>query len=932
MSDPGYTFLPWVRRGAASFAASSAGANYLSVSVAASVNGTAAPAVGVRLYGPGDVRGIDARVISRREPLPDTASFEPNYLPAIEFAAPDFPWMFSPATPAGATLAPWVCLAVVRVQPGVSIVARGQDLPLLQFESPAVPLDELPDLTEIANWVHAQQSGTDGIDDAVSRILCPRALQPATAYLACLVPTYHVGAAAGITPEAARDDTDVAPAWSATTTAPFALPIYAWWRFATSDGGDFASLVERLRPPATTLALGVRDLDVSAPGFGMPEFDGLTLGLEGALVAPSAPPSTWPAGTQSAFEAAIRPILSPAPAAVPIVSPPVYGSVAAGAALPADGANPAWLRDLNLDPRRRAIAGFSSSVVATARESLVASAWDQFEAIRNANQALRQLQLGREVSASLRTRHFASVASADAFLQMVRPLHARLRLGGAAQTVQGQLAQSRVPIGAVSGALRRLSRRRGPVGRVLLAPAGSVMRIVTRLNAATGAAGALVVATPRTEPSGTVLLDSVAPAVTTSQLAPSVVTAAPGWFAAPATTATAALHVVADVETSLVPASPLAPSAPSAPIATGDPIVRTLPPIPTKGLPSAPVLPTEKAAQLEMVLRFRAAATAVTTYVNTRTTKISDAPMAPPLAADLGDVRTLALAAVDPAETMLARAKARIPAPLPATGDALRPLSVSPSFPQAMSRELAPAQLLPGIETMAPETVVLLETNAAFVEAYLVGLNDAMRRELAWRQFPCDQRSTFFAQFWSDASSAPPDIPPIATWNPANALGSNATFAASQCVLLVRGELLRRYPNAVISAVQAAPASGNAPRTLGTAQLFPTFMGTIAPDVAFFGFALTPANATAGAWYFVFSEHPEAPRFGFEPAAAPAATTWNDVGWPQLTLAHNHIALAASNPGGPLESVAWNTGAAATAFIAFRRPVRAALFASAIIA
>ncbi len=38
----------------------------------------------------------------------------------------------------------------------------------------------------------------------------------------------------------------------------------------------------------------------------------------------------------------------------------------------------------------------------------------------------------------------------------------------------------------------------------------------------------------------------------------------------------------------------------------------------------------------------------------------------------------------------------------------------------------------------------LLRTNNRFIEAYLVGLNHEMGRELLWREYPTDQRGTYF--------------------------------------------------------------------------------------------------------------------------------------------------------------------------------------------
>ena len=54
----------------------------------------------------------------------------------------------------------------------------------------------------------------------------------------------------------------------------------------------------------------------------------------------------------------------------------------------------------------------------------------------------------------------------------------------------------------------------------------------------------------------------------------------------------------------------------------------------------------------------------------------------------------------------------------------------------------------PGLEQVPANTVTLLETNPEFVESFLVGLNAEMSSELLWRNYPTDQRGTFFRQFW----------------------------------------------------------------------------------------------------------------------------------------------------------------------------------------
>jgi hypothetical protein len=964
-----YGFVSWVRRGLASLGRPAAGANYLGAQVALTVNTTPADSVGVRLHGPGQVTSIDPRAIVRTEPLANTTSFEPNYFPAVEFATADFPWLFSPVAASGATLRPWLCLAVVREQSGVALVSRPQALPLLQFTPPAVPLDELPNLDQIAAWAHAQIIGAAATSDdairnlldgpaaaCVARIICPRRLDPSTSYIACLVPTYHVGVQIGISPTLPVNDTDVAPAWDANVTAPFALPVYASWRFATSPDGDFAALARRMRPPAEPLQLGLRDMDVSAPGFGLPAFPRLVLGLEGALCSPETIPTTWPTGVQNRFEQALRPILAPAPAAVPIVTPPVYGQVPAGSALPAAGAAPVWLRELNLDPRWRAAAGMGGDIVRAAQETLMASAWDQYEAMRRANQLLRQMQLARAVTGATRTRQLGAVDGAGTLLQITRPLHARVRLDPSSPlTLDAQIKSSRVAPGAVSAAFRALARRGGPIGRRIF-PVGTPSRIVERLNVAVGTAGALTVMPPRVPPQGVVLLEAVSAQMTSAELTPTTVSRAVGWSVATSTTTTVSgvSSAAIDAVAASTAAAPLAAHSPAARLADtgvstaagsvgtassgtivahpGDPALRVIGTLPGVLLPHAPILPVDVATNKAMALRFRGVATAVATYISTRTAQIVDPPDNPPLAATLSLIQSLTIDVLDPAVTIVARARARLP--LPTSGDPLRPLQGAPVFPQPMSRELAPRQLLPGVENVPAETAALLVTNPTFIEAFMVGLNDEMRRELAWRQYPAEQRATFFTHFWGSGAGAKStdDIPAVASWNPSRHLGDNATVQGEQVVLLLRGELLRRYPNTIISAVQAQLGPSNV-RTLGTTELFPVFQGSIDPDMVFFGFALSQTTATTGAgWYFVLAEHPTEPRFGLEPAAVPGALkTWNDLAWPQVAVSHNHIDLAAPAPSTSLEGATWNANSADQAFITFRRPVRLALHATALL-
>ena len=160
MSDE-ITFLPWIRRGLAQ-----------AVENADPLNGGLPRGGALEAYvdlerrhirktlsmrGPEAVAGLSAAQVLRSEPRPDSTDVEPNYFPLVELAAPDLPWMFTPARAEDGQgkLRPWLVLVVVREQEGVRIETRsGTSLPVLRIESPAVPAGELPDLAESWAWAH----------------------------------------------------------------------------------------------------------------------------------------------------------------------------------------------------------------------------------------------------------------------------------------------------------------------------------------------------------------------------------------------------------------------------------------------------------------------------------------------------------------------------------------------------------------------------------------------------------------------------------------------------------------------------------------------------------------------------------------------------------------------------------------------------------
>jgi hypothetical protein len=320
----------------------------------------------------------------------------------------------------------------------------------------------------------------------------------------------------------------------------------------------------------------------------------------------------------------------------------------------------------------------------------------------------------------------------------------------------------------------------------------------------------------------------------------------------------------------------------------------------------------------------------------------------------LDEQRTALLQATDPKITVTRRVKARIQTAAPGLktapepGQDLAPLVMpAPQFFRPMYevlREFSQDLLLPGLEHVPPETVTMLQTNPRFVEAFMTGLNHEMGRELLWRGYPTDQRGTCFTRFW-DTSGSETDqmqLPPIHTWPLSQRLGSNFVGKGGddgRLVLLIRGELLRRYSGAVI---YAAPAAS--PIALDAKEKrMPIFRGTLEPDVIFLGFNLTTTEARGEpGWFFVIEQQPTEPRFGLDVPETFGLNptdldTWANLSWGYIVSnqdafeAMSHLSSNGPLAGKTLGDIGWGFNSAHMAAITLQPPARIAIHAAALI-
>ncbi len=294
----------------------------------------------------------------------------------------------------------------------------------------------------------------------------------------------------------------------------------------------------------------------------------------------------------------------------------------------------------------------------------------------------------------------------------------------------------------------------------------------------------------------------------------------------------------------------------------------------------------------------------------------------------------------------------------------------APVFPQAMYREVAEKSqdfLLPGVDRVLPNTITLVETNAEFVEAFMAGLNHEMARELLWRGFPTDQRGSYFRQFWDPSGRVSPpadpenllDIKRMHQWF--GELGSNGTTNQTDglAVLLIRGDLLRRYPHAMIYAHKADWVGGKrVPRKIDMRpehprfpEKYPIFQGALPPDINFVGFSISSdqlvGDGNDAGYFFVLQEQPTEPRFGLDesPPSDPPPDDWDDLSWEAVrTSRGGYIRLSDglprwpramsapfSQPQNPPDPVAFrfdNANSAHLAFITMQKPLRVMIHAS----
>ena len=1016
------------------------------VPLGVSLNG-AAQTKNFAIVSPGDIIGVNRDMIVRTEPRHLITDYEPNYLPFVEFYDEDFAWRYTPAKAAGDKLRPWLALLVLEEDeftrsqrkvplPGITVTNKAALPPHDEMylwahvhSNADIPNSELNNFERFL--LSLNQTRNDDPDQFYCRLMSARHLKANTAYTAFVVPTFETGRLAGLGESADKIKLVKAqePSWTTALGAKGELPVYFEWYFRSGESVDFEELVKALVPRPMDHRVGIRDMDCSRPGFvcadnpllEIPATSPAVIGLEGALRSPYTVSTTFPDPLAPRdFQVELQKIVNitaAQPADLvqdPIITVPLYGSRHAKKfatdVVTLDIDSGTWVNDLNRDPRTRVPAGFGPRVVQKNQETYVRKAWEQVERILEANRKIRATVFNMLVATKY-TQRTISVLKAEPLLALSKPVLTKIM--GSPTTLYHQLRESRLPEAVVSGSFRRLVRPNGKLVKKLgVTKSFDYSAVVQGLND-----GTLTAAPPKQLPGGLPNTKDLAGQILAQPGSPLT-----AWLIAHALPLLIALLVlfallafavgsfvlflvlaavaiggyfyVQRLESSSAEENQTAASQLLDPATTLDAqleAIASIPPQPDFSLAISdelnPPPPTRVDATSDSV-EAKNYRVALVDHVKRMAITVPEREL---VAFDLANAKEKVSVAINPRIAFPKRISALVRFPKYISVDIpelMFPAMAYPDITDAMYKPLADISqdlVLPNVKLIPPNTISLLKTNQKFIESYLVGLNHEMGHELLWREFPTDERGSYFRQFWDvdgiikpksaeEAAAVTPeqkaaeqaklteehkDIKPIDTWKRASTLGSHnnrsSTGAASQVVLIIRGDLLKRYPNTLIFAQKAKAASAaDTPKIdpkidtdltateFDTELMFPLYKGELPPDIKFFGFDMTieqargteplgPFTDTLG-WFFIVQEVPGEPRFGMDLKFDPGTDglSWDDLSWDKFGAEIAFIKKDVKpNFGLPasLQNM-WGVDSAKMASILFQKPVMVAVHAN----
>lgn len=719
----------------------------------------------------------------------------------------------------------------------------------------------------------------------------------------------------------------------------------------------------------------------------------------------------------------------------PLITPPLYGrwhAMVQRLLEERDGSpispNNNWVHELNLDPRWRVSAGFGTRVVQDKQEEYMDAAWGQVGEILEANRKIRLAQLAKETSWVFYNKHITPLKQKNTEKALVFTTPVQKRVLAQGTTVYHQVNTSRVPYAIVSAPMRRIVRPRSRLMR-LLPFTGNIQpeNLIDRINKEE-----VYPAPPKEVPETVLTLDDLSNGLKPDNVPDPILdllSKYPWLQYLPlfiAVVLLILLFVLGFTGISLtIIGSIIAGSLYlytrlrkwTRRVQDAESVTeKNQTPEAVDELPNSPdfritnmherFTPSRGAADSPEASRFKIALRDTYEFV-----QLSGQAGAIPKLKEL-NVNLMVdetIKGINPELTIPKLVLKNILIPeriFKLIGEEFKEAMAYPEFDIPMYKPLVDIStelFLPNINYISQNSISLLETNQKFIESYMVGLNHEFARELLWREYPTDQRGSYFRQFWDVSSYLDPtesdpeklreklrDIPPLHDWRPprkppTSKLGDHdyrekGGEKEEEAVLVIRGELLKKYPTAVIYAHKAewqrkkdgtidntkerrlveltAEELKNPPREKVRT---PLYEAKVDPDIYFFGFDLTIKEARGGTgenpddkpgWFFVIKERPGEPRFGLDIDQSEKINVWNDMAWEDavpgvtdgdfITIDASTPTITLDDPHGDTEleekydqydedmHLTWNKdmNAAEVAYILYQVPVLVAVHAS----
>ncbi|GAA2108513.1 hypothetical protein GCM10009841_29010 [Microlunatus panaciterrae] len=811
----------------------------------------------LHLMGPADTAGLQASAIAGTAPKPWTRDAETTKLVHVDFTDIDLPWRYSfELSRNGADQPrPWLVL----------ITGTTEELELAGSMVKIKKNDVLRAHDLGSSWLWAHQMSDAGRQ--VSRLLSPRGLEgpgllPNREYLAVVVPAYALVSGQVV------DAWEVGPGDQLRAPEGGVLPAYFSWQYWTTGAGDFETLAAQLHAVEVG-GLGRARLSYER----VPDEDPLE--VRGAITSLAADPglavgpiagvaTTWPVATDPAppdiladLQAVTTRLVDPRRK---VIGLPVYGIPWIDEPAATD-----WGRLLNGDPRFRGIAGLGAWLAIQTQEELVDAARQQLGALAEAGQRVRQLLLGLTAARSLWKRRLP--ADPRNRLVLLGPTLDRLpATDGAASGVSALSlvtgAGRSLPAAALSTAARRTFRPGDGIGKhadPACSDRGAIM----------DAANACLPAPPAT-PGGLddLLRDLGLPGLDrllglddlpeqVRQVIDEVVERGePIGADQLAERLYGALRDALDVGDWVFPRlrERLAPY--DGNVVTRPQLIEVVEPFLVRRDPHGD----------------HGAEDPITGVLDHRTHG-AERRCRPVDLGRLAEVATRAIDPLGPGAPAIGRVAATIGG-LDITG--LEPPEVCIGLNYEVwkpLRDYAKPWLLPGIEKLEADAVVAMETNPAFVDALLTGLNTQLLAELRWRNLAIAPHCTPLRWFWGNfdyrTDSRVDDIRGLHLWQDTR-LGDNSHQVLDpgdpagnrDLVMVFRTDLFRRYPSTLVYLTRQDDEGAltlEQPDFAGRRAIAPKIKGAIGADVTFFIFDIDPTDLPQ--YRVVLDEPPAELRF-----------------------------------------------------------------------